>query len=215
MRTLSEKRDTRLRKNLCERCTDAWRDKCEQWLSSNTTTSKNMKQEYFKMMNPPEIINVNYTPDQEGKEICQEDMVRPMNCKIRTMKEVAKWKEISGSHAPTYGSCEYCFRSGPLGKGCNRCNNGEYEAILLLVKGGAITTLDSITMSEIMGQGHEVCLTDHKMNWNRTPCRHFNSLCAQLAIDQRYNDIKDEYVKNTLRRTHWSLFLEWKDNWFD
>jgi hypothetical protein len=66
------------------------------------------------MMNPPEIINVNYTPDQEGKEIRQEDVVRLMNRKITTMKEVAKWKEISRSRAPTYGSCEYCFRSGPL-----------------------------------------------------------------------------------------------------
>jgi hypothetical protein len=71
-------------------------------------------------------------------------------------------------------------------------------------------------MLEIMGQGHEVCLADHKMNWIRTPCRHFNSLYAQLVIDQtRYTDIKNEYVRNTLRRTHWSLFLEWKDNWFD
>ncbi len=167
------------------------------------------------MMNPPEIINVNYTPDQEGKEIRQEDVVRPMNRKITTMKEVAKWKEISRSRAPTYGSCEYCFRSGPLGKRCNQCNNGVYEAILLLLEGGRIATLDSITMSEIMGQGHEVCLADHKMNWHRTPCRHFNSLCAQRVIDQRYNDIKDEHVRNTLMRTHWTLFLEWKENWFN
>jgi hypothetical protein len=129
------------------------------------------------MMNPPEIINVNYTPDQEGKEILKGDVVRPMNRKITAMKEVAKWKEISRSRAPTYGSCEYCcFRSGLLGKRCNRCNNGEYEAILLLVEGGAIGTLDSITMSKIMGQGHEVCPSDHKMNWNQRPCRHFNSL---------------------------------------
>jgi hypothetical protein len=85
-------------------------------------------------MNPSEIINVNYTPYQEGKEIRQEDVVRPMNRKITTTKEVAKWKEISRSRAPTYGSCEYCFRNGPLGKRCNQCNNGEYEAILLLVK---------------------------------------------------------------------------------
>ncbi len=181
-------------------------------MSSNTTTSKNIKQEYSKMMNPPVVINTNHTPDQKGQEIRQEDVVRPLNRKITTMKEVANWKEISRSRAPSYGSCEYCFRSGPLGKRCNRCNNGEYEAILLLVKGGAIATLDSITMSKIMGQGQEVCLADPKMNWNRTPCRHFNSLCAQLVIDQRYNDIKDEYVRNTLRRTHWSHFLEWKDN---
>jgi hypothetical protein len=105
------------------------------------------------MMNPPEIINMNYTPDQEGKEIRQEDVVRPMkNGKITTMKEVVKWKEISRSRAPTYGSCEYCFRSGPLGKRCNRCDNGEDEAILLLLEGGAIAALDSITMSEIMGK---------------------------------------------------------------
>jgi hypothetical protein len=138
-----------------------------------------------------------------------------MNRKIMAMKEVAKWKEISRSCAPTYGSCEYCFRSGPLGKRYNQCNKREYEAILFLVKGGAIATLDSITMSKIMGQGHEVCLADHKMNWNRIPCRHFNSLCAKLVIGQRYNDIKDEHVRNTSRMTHWSLFLEWKDNWFD
>jgi hypothetical protein len=130
------------------------------------------------MMNPPEIINKNYTPDQEGQEIRQEDVVRPLNHKITTMKEVANWKEIGRSPAPTYGSCEYCFRSGPLGKRCNRYNNGEYEAILLLVRAGAIATLDSITISEIMGQAHAVCLADHKMNWNRTPCRHFNSLCV-------------------------------------
>jgi hypothetical protein len=33
------------------------------------------KQEHSKMMNPPEIINKNYTPDQEGQEIHQEDVV--------------------------------------------------------------------------------------------------------------------------------------------
>ena len=138
--------------------------------------ARTQKQEYFKMMNPPEIINLNYTPDQEGQEIRQEDVVRPMNHKIMTMNEVTDWKEISRSRAPTYGSCEYCFKSGPLGKRCNQSNNGVYEAILFQVKGQRIATLDSITMSEIMGQGHEVCLADHKMNWNRTPCRHFNSL---------------------------------------
>ena len=112
--------------------------------------ARTQKQEYFKMMNPPEIINMNYTPDQEGQEIRQEDVVRPMNHKITTKKE-HNWKEISRSPAPTYGSCNCCFRSGPLGKRCNRYNNGEYQAILLMVKGGAIETLDSITMSEIMG----------------------------------------------------------------
>jgi hypothetical protein len=76
-------------------------------LSSNTTASKNIKQEYSKMMNPPEIINKNYTPDQEGQEIRQEDVVRPLNRKITTMNECAKWKEISRSRAPAYGSCEY------------------------------------------------------------------------------------------------------------
>ena len=127
MRTLNEKRDIRLRKNVRERYTDTWRDKCEQWLSLYPTISKNIKPEYSKMMNPPEIINVNYTPDQEGKEIRQADVVRPMNRKITTMNEVAKWKEISRSRAPTYGSCEYGFRSGPLGKRCNHCNTGVYQ----------------------------------------------------------------------------------------
>jgi hypothetical protein len=83
-------------------------------LSSNTTRSKTIKQEYSKMMNPPEIINKSYTPDQEGQEIRQEDVVLPTNHKITTIKEVTDWKEISRSCAPTYGSSECCFRSGPL-----------------------------------------------------------------------------------------------------
>jgi hypothetical protein len=164
------------------------------------------------MMNPPVIINKNYTPDQKGQEIRQEDMVRPLNRKITTMGESMKWKEISRSRAPTYGSCEYCFRSGPLGKGCNRCNFGEYQALLLLMRGGAIKTLDLITISKIMGEGHEVCLADHQMNWNRTPCKHSKVTCAQLVINKRYSDIKDEHVRNTLRRTHWCLFLDWQGN---
>jgi t-SNARE complex subunit (syntaxin) len=95
MQTLNEKRDTRLRKNLGERCTDTWRDKCEKWLSSNTTTSKNIKQEYSKTMNPPEIINKNYTPDQKGQEIRQEDVVQPLNRKITAMKEMERVQQIS------------------------------------------------------------------------------------------------------------------------
>ncbi len=82
------------------------------------------------------------------------------------------------------------------------------------MKGGAIEMLDLITISEIMGQGHEVCLADHEMNWNRTPCRHFNSTCAQVVIENRYKDIKDEHVRNTLRKKHWFLFLDWQGNCF-
>jgi hypothetical protein len=169
-------------------------------------------------MNPPVIINKNYTPDQKGQEIRQEDVVRPLNHKITTSKdEVVDWRAVSRSIAPTYGSCSGCYRSGPLGKRCNRCNqaNQGYEAILLLAKGGAIQTLDSITLSEVMGQGHEVCLADHMMNWNRTPCRHFNSTFANMVIDKRYRDIKNEHIRDTLRRAHWHLFLEWQRTWLE
>ena len=167
------------------------------------------------MFQPPVIINKNYTPDQKGQEIRQEDVVRPLNHKITTSRDPA-WQVVSRSRAPTYGSCRSCFRSGPLGKCCNRCNNAntQYEAILHLVK-GANETLDSITLSEVMGQGHEVCLADHMMDWNRTPCRHFNSESAKLVIDKRYEDIKNEQIRIILSTAHWHLFLDWKDTWFE
>ena len=217
MRTLNERKLHDCVRNLHERYNDSTKAKSEQWLSSYTTTNNkiNKKQDYSKMFCPPVIINKNYTPDQQGQEIQQEDVVRPVNHKITMHDETSTWQEISRSRAPTYGSCEGCFRSGPLGKRCNRCNNDEYQAILLLVKGGGIQTLDLITMSEIMGQGHEVCLADHEMNWIRTPSRHYNSIRTQLVIERRYNDIKDEHVRNTLRRSHWFLFLEWMDKLFD
>ena len=165
------------------------------------------------MMNPKVIINKNYTPDQKGQEIRQEDVVWPLNRKITTMNESMKWKEISRSQAPTYGSCEYCFRSGPLGKRCNQCNNGVYQAILLLVKGGAIETLDSITISEIMGQGHEVCLADHEMNWNQTPCRELNMRTGgdrkQIQRYQRWT-CQEHFEEETLVSLPWlarQLFL--------
>jgi hypothetical protein len=83
------------------------------------------------------------------------------------------------------------------------------------MEGGAIKTLDLITISEIMGQGHEVCLADHHMNWNQTPCRPLNLVCAQVVIEKRYKDIKDEHVRNTLRKKDWFLFLDWQGTCFN
>jgi hypothetical protein len=83
------------------------------------------------------------------------------------------------------------------------------------MKGGAIETLDSITISKIMGQGHEVCLADHNMNGNPIPCRPLNLVYAQLVIKNRYKNIKDEHVRNTLRKKHWFLFLDWQETCFN
>jgi hypothetical protein len=70
----------------------------------------------------------NCTPDQEGKDIKEKDVVRPSNrCHCRRHagvhdEEMRSWKWKSNARAPTHGSCGGCMKNGPLGKVCMECD---------------------------------------------------------------------------------------------
>ena len=68
----------------------------------------------------PRFIMVGYTDKQETliNDICEEDMVRPDNHKwcVQGGEETASWKLKSTAMCPIYGSCELCYRSGPVRK---------------------------------------------------------------------------------------------------
>ena len=61
-------------------------------------------------------ITVGYSPDQPGEWIQNEDVVHPKYHKWTVGKEAHAWSSKSRACCPTYGSCECCFNSGPVGK---------------------------------------------------------------------------------------------------
>jgi hypothetical protein len=106
----------------------------------------------------PTMINKNYTPDQQGQDIRDADVVRPHNHKWSRPDETATMRVLSADRCPTYGSCVKCFRSGPYGRLCNNYNednvtlnkNGLHYVILQKTsKHGKNSVLDSITLSKI------------------------------------------------------------------
>jgi len=112
-----------------------------------------------------ERVLTNYTPDQEGKDIKETDVVRPSNrryCRKSAGvhdEEIRSWKWKSNARAPTHGSCGGCMKSGPLGKVCMDCDDKGWKNDYRMMKDGQ-KILDSITLAEIFGQGHEVAKAD-------------------------------------------------------
>lgn len=66
----------------------------------------NMNQERMRMV-------ASYTTDQRGKDVQDEDVVRPVN--LRWSKhggeETQRWKLKSRARCPTYCSCQHCKKS--------------------------------------------------------------------------------------------------------
>ena len=117
--------------------------------------------------NPPQKIVKNYTPDQEGQDICPQDVVRPVNHIWAKASKVVTWKELSRERAPTYGSCTLCFKSGPIGGPCSECNYPDKNYVVLNYDDmrGHRAVLNSITMAKIFRVGHETAKADHDILW--------------------------------------------------
>ena len=112
----------------------------------------------------PRILT-NYTPDQEGKDIKEQDVVRPLNhryCQRYTGihdEELKSWRLKSNARTATYGTCCGCMKRGPLGMYCMKCvNQGVKTGYKIFIHDKKI--LDSITLADIFKQGHEVARAD-------------------------------------------------------
>ena len=58
----------------------------------------------------PRYIVLNYTEDQTGQDIREENVVRPDNRKWSAVgaDEVKEWRWKSSARCPTYGTCSCC-----------------------------------------------------------------------------------------------------------
>ena len=167
--------------------------------------------EQDEIPNRSQRIVKGYTDDQEGKDIRDEDVVRPSNGKYTKQgsPETNSWQHKSTGRCPTYGTCSFCFKAGPTGKKCT-CTYGNY--LILFYRGHVV---DSITLGEMFGEELEVAKADRMQNWIRTPMMQLNSDCCDLAMRRKVNkengDMDDD-EKNKLRLKHlepiWNLKTE-------
>jgi hypothetical protein len=142
------------------------------------TTSK--IQTFYNKENPNRPVRIirGYTDDQKGKDIQDEDVVRPSNGKwtAQGSPDTGNWKEKSTGRCPTYGTCSFCYKAGPTGKKCV-CTNGEYKSLF-----HRRYIIDSIKIAELLEEELEVAKADRMQNWIRTPTMQYNSDCCDLAV---------------------------------
>ena len=134
----------------------------------------------------PRYIIVDY--DQEFYQsifIKDEDVVRPPNHMHTTNATPRSWMNKSTARCPTYGSCQYCMKCGPVDEYCDRCTNGEEGRYLVPFNHGQ--TMDSITIAEIMNTGHKRARANHIQAWIRTPMRNVRTDCFVLALQRKCN----------------------------
>jgi hypothetical protein len=78
-------------------------------------TTSNIQTFYNKENhNRPVRIIMGYTDDQKGKDIRDEDVVRPSNGKwtAQGSHDTEPLKEKSTGRCPTYGTCSFCYKVG-------------------------------------------------------------------------------------------------------
>ena len=132
-------------------------------------------------------IVVNYTADQEGQDIRPNDVVRPINRRytIKCDNEVKAWQYLSRGRMPTYGNCQRCYKSGPLGKYCNECSTTHKgPGYVIMTYGEKI--LDAITISEILQKNQETAKADRIYKSGMDRMKRFDTDQMVDAATQRF-----------------------------
>ena len=125
---------------------------------------------------PLQRIVVNYTVDQEGQDIREEDVVHAANGIFFTEDELKRFSEKSSFGVPTYGNCHGCWSSGPVGKKCRECNAPGYHFVYLPVMvcrhrcmfDHKWVDAEWLSMQLAKGQ-HEIAKADQCAAWGVTP----------------------------------------------
>jgi hypothetical protein len=151
-----------------------------------------------RIRNPPHRIVVGYD-DKYGQgyngNIRDEDVVRPPNHKWT--KTNNDWKLKTTARCPTYGSCEYCFRSGPVGKRCIDYGHGDIQATYkVAVMDGYI--MDSITLAEIAEKGHEQARADRMYQWLKTPTMRLSHDMLMILSKRGHTDDQASIIRGNI-----------------
>jgi hypothetical protein len=161
-------------------------------LTINMTDELNLKdwgEDYpqdFEGLPLPKLIVKSYTADQQGQDIKDKDVVRPLNHRwcIAGGEETHNWKVKSAARCPTYGSFRVCMRCGPAGKRCKGCLSERSGIYTILMYRGNI--LDSITIAGICETGHETARADHTYKWLGDSLKSVNMEVIGIIVKRIY-----------------------------
>ena len=91
----------------------------------HSRTLERLKRSYYtdkpSIYHEGKFIVWNYAEDQAGMDIRKEDVEQARNGMYYTSQEIETWKVKNTQDLPTYGNCERCCRSGPIGTECSQC----------------------------------------------------------------------------------------------
>ena len=162
---------------------------------------------------PRQRIVVSYTPAQEGRDIREEDVVRPLNHRwCMAAAETDTWRDRSNARCPTYGSCPRCVKSGPVGKLCNECGEAQGSPQYTVVKNGE-KILDSITLAEMCHRTHETAKADRFYTPGMDRWERFNDDHLSIALHRIYRNVEDKERKERLiRAAHTNFYRLMEDN---
>ena len=144
-------------------------------------------------------IVVNYTDDQQGQDIKPVDVVRPLNHRHATKCDVEtrSWHLRSYGRMPTYGNCDKCYKSGPLGKYCNECITTQKGPGYVIMTCNELI-LDAITIAEILNKGHETAKADRIYKRGMDRFQDFTRIEMTLAAVEAHRNIQDPLVRNQM-----------------
>ena len=151
-----------------------------------------------KAPHPEQRVVVAHADDQEGRDIREGDVVRAETGLIFTEEEIGRFRLRSNARCPTYGSCEYCYKAGPVGLKCDDCDGvGMYKVVFAHPHESerfSRRIVDSERLARLFNRSVQVAKADRVFDWMRTP---------NLVIERR---IVERLFREETKRVNKELF---------
>ena len=145
---------------------------------------------------PEQRIVVAYTDDQEGKDIKDEDVVRAENGLFYTEEEIGRFRKRSRARCPTYGSCEYCYKAGPVGLKCDDCDGiGTYKVVYAHPqedKRYARRIVDSEQLAKWFNRSTQIAKADRMFDWGTTPVMFIEKRIVERLFKEETKRVNEE-----------------------
>ena len=125
-----------------------------------------------EIRNTVRIVRVNrrYTDELQGQWLSDAHTIRASNGRFFTRQEMRNFGQLSNVTAPTYGNCENCLASGPLGKRCEICHEERNEDHMYkMVVLTRCKIVDAEFLSGFARRPHKRAKADRLVQWVRTP----------------------------------------------
>jgi hypothetical protein len=157
----------------------------------------------------PRFITVGYVddPNDPDRPIADADVVRPSNhiwCRV-CGPEAQRFRDKSSPWCPTYGNCDVCYMSGPVGQICSGCNDKTVGYVVVFYQEKII---DAQFLATFFGKGHVVAKANRKYAWLRTPSGNLNSDMLSIKLDIKHRAIEDSAQRDAAVQS--DLFLFWE-----